>query len=174
MQIGYLTGDYRHKNSFISVYLSESNEFGKNSEGREEVMNNKIISVLFFVGVFMGLPQFVLAGEGIQEQKSAWKLETKGWSVEDHMVAAKAQEEEAQSLESRVQEVNERIANLEKKPYFDPKGIKRSGLKLLSGNFKNKLNLLNEKVAWHYRQADQAKLLDFDGGREPGLAVNVN
>jgi hypothetical protein len=70
--------------------------------------------------------------------------------------------------------VYEPIANLEQKPYFDPKGIKRSGLKLLSGNFKSKMNLLNEKVAWHYKQADQARLLDSHGGMESGLAVNVN
>jgi hypothetical protein len=140
----------------------------------EKVMKNKIFTLLFLVGIFLGVPQFVLAGESIQKQISDWRLETQGWSVEDHMVAAKAQEEEAQSLEGRVQEVDERIANLEKKPYFDPKGIKRSGLKLLSGNFKSKLNLLNEKVAWHYRQADQAKLLDSNGGMEPGLVVNVN
>jgi peptidoglycan hydrolase CwlO-like protein len=113
-------------------------------------MINKIIIVFFFVGIFVGIPQFVLAGESFQKQISDWRLETQGWSIEDHMAAAKAQEEEVQSLESRVQQVDERIANLEKKPYFDPKGIKRSALKLLSGNFKSKINLLNERVAWHY------------------------
>ena len=123
-------------------------------------MNNKIIGVFFFVGILVGIPQFVLAGESIQKQISDWRLETQGWSVEDHMAAAKAQEEEVQSLESRLQQVDERIANLEKKPYFDPKGIKRSALKLLSGNFKSKMNLLNERVAWHYRQADHVKLME--------------
>lgn len=141
-------------------------------------MNNKIIAVFLLVGSLLGIPQFVLAGESTQKQIqiSDWRLETQGWSVEDHMAAAKAKEKEVQSLESRVQEVDERIANLEKKPYFDPKGIKRSGLKLLSGNFKSKMNLLSEKVAWHYRQADQAKLLDSNsnGVLDPGLAVNVN
>jgi hypothetical protein len=137
-------------------------------------MINKIIIVFFFVGIFVGIPQFVLAGESFQKQISDWRLETQGWSIEDHMAAAKAQEEEVQSLESRVQQVDERIANLEKKPYFDPKGIKRSALKLLSGNFKSKMNLLNERVAWHYRQADQAKLMKSNGAMEPGLAVNVN
>jgi hypothetical protein len=137
-------------------------------------MNHKIITVFVFVGIFLGIPQFVLAGESMQKQISDWRLETQGWSIEDHMTAAKAQEEEAQSLESRLQQVDEPIANLEQKPYFDPKGIKRSGLKLLSGNFKSKMNLLNEKVAWHYKQADQARLLDSHGGMESGLAVNVN
>jgi len=123
-------------------------------------MNYKLLIGLFFVGLVVGIPQFVLAGDNIQDQVSTWRLETQGWSIEDHMAAAKAKEEEAHSLGSRVQEVDDRIANLEKKPYFDPKGIKRSGLKILSGNFKSKMNLLNEMVAWHYRQADQAKLME--------------
>lgn len=139
-------------------------------------MNNKIITVFFLVGSLLGIPQFVLAGESTQKQISDWRLETQGWSVEDHMEAAKAKEKEVQSLESRLQQVDARIANLEKKPYFDPKGIKRSALKLLSGNFKSKMNLLNERVVWHYRQADQAKLRESNsnGVLEPGLAVNVN
>lgn len=123
-------------------------------------MNYKLFIGLLFVGLVLGIPQFVLAGDDIQDQVSTWRLETQGWSIEDHMAAAKAKEEEAHSLGNRVQEVDERIANLEKKPYFDPKGIKRSGLKILKGNFKGQMNLLNEMIAWHYRQADQAKLME--------------
>ena len=123
-------------------------------------MNNRIFISFFLVGMLLGLPQFVLASEISQEQSSAWRLETQGWSIQDHMAAAKAEEEEVQSLESRVQQMEKRIANLEKKPYFDPKGINKSALKLLSGNLKGKMNLMNEKVAWHYRQADQARLTE--------------
>lgn len=123
-------------------------------------MKNKFILTLFVVGMFLGIPQFALAGENTQDQISTWRSETRGWSIEDHMAAAKVKEEEAQTMESRVQKVDERIANLENKPYFDPKGIKRSALKILSGNYKNEMNVLNERVAWHYRQADQAKLME--------------
>ncbi|HNP29845.1 MAG: hypothetical protein KC592_02490 [Nitrospira sp.] len=123
-------------------------------------MNNKFSMVFFLVGMLVAIPSFVLASGDRQDQVSNWKMETQGWSIEDHMAAAKAEEEEVQSLESRVQQMEKRIANLEKKPYFDPKGINKSALKLLSGNLKGKMNLMNEKVAWHYRQADQAQLTE--------------
>lgn len=123
-------------------------------------MNNKTSIAFFLVGMLLGLSQFVLAGENSQEQISVWKMETQGWSITDHVVAAKAQEEEVQSLESRVQQMDKRIAHFEKKPYFDPKGIHRNALKLLSSTLKEKTNLLNERIAWHFRQADHAKLME--------------
>ncbi len=124
-------------------------------------MNNKITNVFyvfFLLGMLIGIPQFVFAEENTQEQVSEWKLETQGWSIQDHMSAAKSEEVEVQSLENRVQHLDERISNLEKKPYFDPKGITRNSLKLISSALEGKTNLLNEKIAWHFRQADQAKL----------------
>lgn len=123
-------------------------------------MNNKTSIAFFLVGMLLGLSQFVLAGENSQEQISVWKMETQGWSITDHVVAAKAQEEEVQSLESRVQQMDKRIAHFEKKPYFDPKGIHRNALKLLSSTLKGKTNLLNERIAWHFWQADHAKLME--------------
>ena len=112
----------------------------------------------FLLGMLIGIPQFVFAEENTPEQVSEWKLETQGWSIQDHMSAAKSEEVEVQSLENRVQHLDERISNLEKKPYFDPKGITRNSLKLISSALEGKTNLLNEKIAWHFRQADQAKL----------------
>lgn len=123
-------------------------------------MNNKIFISFFLMGMLLSLPQFVLASENNQEQNSAWRVEAQGWSIQDHMAAAKAEVEEVQSLESRVQQMEKRIANMEKKPYFDPKGINKGALKILSGNLKGKLNLMNEKIAWHYSQAHQAKLTE--------------
>jgi len=122
-------------------------------------MNKKLSIVLvFFVGMFISIPQFVLAGEKTSEQIDAWRMESRGWSIQDHMAAAKAKEEEVQSLESRIQHVDNRIAYFEKKPYFDPKGIHRSALKRISSTLEGKKNLLNERIAWHYRQSDHAKL----------------
>lgn len=87
-------------------------------------------------------------------------METQGWSVEEHRIAAKEKEQAVESLENRVQNVEQRISQLIEKPYFDPKGIKRSALRHLSGKLKAKMNVLNEKVAWHSKQADQARLID--------------
>lgn len=132
----------------------------KHSAGREKAMTHKILMLFFFVGVLLGIPQFVLAGEITKEQVSEWKLETQGWSIEDHIAAAYSEEEEVQSLEGRIQHLDKRIRKLEEKPYFDPKGFTRSSLKLLSSTLEEKEKLLNEKIAWHFRQADQAKLTE--------------
>jgi hypothetical protein len=109
----------------------------------------------------VSIPQFVFwLARRTGEQIDAWRMETQGWSIQDHMAAAKTKEEEVQSLESRVQDMDKRIAHFEKKPYFDPKGIHRSGLKLISGTLKSKMDLLNDKIAWHYQQTDHAKLME--------------
>lgn len=132
----------------------------RQSVRREEAMNHKILMLFFLVGILLGIPQFVLAGEVTKEQVSEWKLEAQGWSIQDHIAAAYSEEEEVQSLENRIQQLEKRISKLEKKPYFDPKGFTRSSLKLLSSTLEEQEKLLNEKIAWHFRQADQAKLTE--------------
>jgi peptidoglycan hydrolase CwlO-like protein len=127
---------------------------------REEAMNHKILMLFVLVGILLGIPQFVLAGEVTKEQVSEWKLEAQGWSIQDHIAAAYSEEEEVQSLEDRIQHLDKRIRKLEEKPYFDPKGFTRSSLKLLSSRLEEQEKLLNEKIAWHFRQADQAKLTE--------------
>ncbi|WP_342348494.1 hypothetical protein [uncultured Nitrospira sp.] len=123
-------------------------------------MNKKIFISFFLVGMLLSLPQFVLASESSQEQNSSWKLETQGWSIQDHMAAAKDKEGEAQSLQSRVRHLGERIAHFEKKPHFDPKGIHRNSMKLIASTLTGELNRLNKEIAWHFRQADHAKLME--------------
>lgn len=120
----------------------------------------KLAFIFILAGMVVGLSQLGLADEVNQEQISAWKIETQGWTLEDHMVAAKEKEQALQSLESRVQDVEKQIANFEEKPYFDPKGFKRTALQHVVGNLKGKKDLLTERVAWHYKQADQAKLME--------------
>lgn len=84
---------------------------------------NKKYSFHFFCGMFLSLPQFVLASQSNQEQNSSWKLETQVWSIQDHMVAAREKEGEAQSLQSRLHYLGYRLTHFEENPYFDPKGI---------------------------------------------------
>ncbi|WP_447963292.1 hypothetical protein [Nitrospira sp. Ecomares 2.1] len=121
-------------------------------------MNKKILFPLFLMGMLLGLPQFVLAAENSQEQSSAWKAETQGWSIQDHMTAAKAKEGEVQDLQSRVQQLEARIAHYEKKPHFDPKGMQRNSMKLIASTLKGDSEILNQRIAWHNRQSDQASL----------------
>lgn len=123
-------------------------------------MNHKILMLFFLVGLFLGIPQFVVAGEVTKEQISEWKLETQGWSIQDHIAAANSEEEEAQTLEDRIRHLDKRISKLEEKPYFDPKGFTRSSLRLLSSTMEKQEKLLNEKIAWHFRQADQVTLTE--------------
>jgi hypothetical protein len=123
-------------------------------------MRNKIIFSALLVGMLLGLSNFVLASDNGQEQSSAWRMETQGWSIQDHMTAAKDSEGEVQSLENRVQDIDKRIAHFESKPHFDPKGFHRNALKHISSTLQGNTNLLNEKIAWHIRQADQAKLME--------------
>jgi hypothetical protein len=123
-------------------------------------MKNKGYISIFLLVLLFSLPQFVLAGGNGQEQSSAWRLETQGWSIQDHMTAAKAKEGEVQSMGNRVQDIEERIAHYENKPHFDPKGFHRNALKQISSTLKGNKNLLDEKIAWHYSQTDQAKVTE--------------
>ena len=123
-------------------------------------MNNKIFISFFLVGMLLSLPQFVLASESSQEQSSAWRLETQGWSIQDHMAAVREKEGEAQSLQTRLHHLGNRIIHLEKKPYFDPKGIQRNSMKLIASTLTEELNRLNKEIAWHFRQADHARLME--------------
>ncbi len=87
-------------------------------------MIQKSIPIVLLAGMIFGLAPINQAGEGKEEKVAAWQLETQGWSRDDYMAAAKEQEQALQSLESQVLDVEKRIANLEKKPYFDTKGLK--------------------------------------------------
>lgn len=127
---------------------------------KEIVMNSKMFLPLALAAILIVLPQYVVADVNSPEQNSDWQLNSQGWSIHDHMSAAQAEVEIVQSLESRVRQMDARIANLENKPYFDPKGIEKSVLKILSGKLQGEMNILNEEIAWHYRQADQAKVVD--------------
>lgn len=127
---------------------------------KEIVMNSKMFLTLALAAILIVLPQYVVADVNSPERNSDWQLNSQGWSIHDHMSAAQAEVEIVQSLESRVRQMDSRIANLENKPYFDPKGIEKSVLKILSGNLQGEMNILNEEIAWHYRQADQAKVVD--------------
>ena len=94
-----------------------------------------------------------------EEGKSALVLvkETKSWSIEEHLAAVKQHQQEAQEIEARIQDLESRISNLNDKPYFDPKGFNRSHSKSLLAKFEGELNNLQELIAWHHQQTNQAK-----------------
>jgi hypothetical protein len=76
-----------------------------------------------------------------------------GWSSKDHLVEAKASQQEADILKKKIQKLQSRIDRFSQKPYLDTKGFKRSGLEILKGNLTQELRETTKKTAWHQSQA---------------------
>lgn len=76
-----------------------------------------------------------------------------GWSFMDHLAEAKANQQEADTLEEKIQNIQHRIDTYSKKPYLDTKGFKRSGLEILKGKLTKDLRSATQKIAWHKLQA---------------------
>lgn len=118
----------------------------------------KIITLTFILFALMVAPSMSLAAtQSVEGKGSGWFEEFKGWSMEDHLTAAKQKEREAQEVESRIQSLENRISNLNNKPYFDPKGFSRSQSKSLLSTFERELADLQDRIAWHYKQTNHAK-----------------
>ena len=77
-----------------------------------------------------------------------------GWSSMDHLAEAKANQQEADTLEMKIQNLQSRIDKYSQKPYLDTKGFKRSGLEILKGNLTQELREATQKTAWHKSQAE--------------------
>ena len=58
-------------------------------------------------------------------------------------------------LELKIQRLIQRIQLYDQKPYLDPKGFRRSGLKLRLGNLMEDYSELSEKIALHQESANQ-------------------
>ncbi|MCA9481422.1 MAG: hypothetical protein KC545_13810, partial [Nitrospira sp.] len=67
----------------------------------------------------------------------------------------KQYEQEMHGLGMRIQNLENRIAHLSEKPYFDPKGFRRSQSQLLLTKLQVELLKLQGQIAWHYQQANQ-------------------
>ncbi len=80
-------------------------------------------------------------------------LKMQGWSSNDHKTEAEAFQANADTLEQKIGKLQARIDNFSQKPYFDNKGFKRSGLKILKGTLTRELNEAKQKIAWHQLQA---------------------
>ena len=76
-----------------------------------------------------------------------------GWSSRDHLAEAKTNQQDADTLKKKVQNLQNRIDTYSQKPYLDTKGFKRSGLKILKGNLTKDLREATQKIAWHQSQA---------------------
>lgn len=81
-------------------------------------------------------------------------------SAEDHRSYAQMLEQDLQRLEEQTARIDQKVAGFDQKPYLDPKRVRRDGLKILRGANLNKIETLQEKVAWHRAQASRLASLD--------------
>ena len=83
-----------------------------------------------------------------------------GWSSKDHLMEARAHHQTVETLEQKIQILNDRIDRFNKKPYLDTKGFKRAGLKRIKGNLVQDLREARVKTVWHKEQAEKVMLSD--------------
>ncbi len=109
-------------------------------------MMNKTLILIAIMGMMM-VPAVSMAG-GHGEQSVDRQVQGL-----DHLALAKQQEQDAQDIQMRIKKLEDRLADLSHKPYFDPKGFGRSQSRLLLTKLEGELIKLQERIAWHYSQA---------------------
>ena len=77
------------------------------------------------------------------------------WSAEDHLLKAKTNHQKSEVLEGKIQNLQNQIDRLSKKPYLDTKGFKRDSLNRWKGNLVQELREATTKTAWHRVQAEK-------------------
>ena len=79
----------------------------------------------------------------------------KEWSAEEHREAAELLHEEVVRLEDQVAHLEQRVERFNKKPYLDPKEIKRQEWKALIRANREEISELREQIIWHHGEADR-------------------
>jgi TolA-binding protein len=80
---------------------------------------------------------------------------TKEWSAEEHREVADLLHEEAVRLEDQVAHLEQRVERINKKPYLDPKEIKRQEWRALIRANREEISELREQIAWHHGEAER-------------------
>ena len=115
---------------------------------------NKLIHVLAYSIVFLGLPNLGLGTES-HFDPSPSDIKSHSPDVGYHFAAKSLYEQEAKPLELKIQRLMQRIQLYDRKPYLDPKGFRRSGFKLRLGNLMKDYSELRKKIALHQELANQ-------------------
>jgi uncharacterized protein YlxW (UPF0749 family) len=79
----------------------------------------------------------------------------KEWSAEEHREVADLLDEEAVRLQAKVAHLEQRVERINKKPYLDPKEIKRQGWRALIKANREEISELREQIIWHYGEAER-------------------
>lgn len=80
------------------------------------------------------------------------------WSSKDHLMEANAHHQTVETLEQKINKLNDRIDRFNKKPYLDTKGFRRASLKRIKGNVVQDLREATLKTVWHREQAEKVML----------------
>ncbi|MDH3256335.1 MAG: hypothetical protein OEM27_01855 [Nitrospinota bacterium] len=77
------------------------------------------------------------------------------WSAEEHREVADLLDEDAVRLEAKVAHLEQRIERFNKKPFLDPKEIKRQEWKALIRANHEEILELRKQIIWHHEEADR-------------------
>ncbi len=77
------------------------------------------------------------------------------WSAEEHREAADLLDEDAVRLKAKVAHLEQRVERINKKPYLDPKEIKRQEWRALIRANREEISELREQIAWHHGEAER-------------------
>ena len=77
------------------------------------------------------------------------------WSAEEHREAADLLDEDAVRLKAKVAHLEQRVERFNKKPYLDPKEIKRQEWKALIRASREEISELREQIIWHHEEAER-------------------
>ena len=93
------------------------------------------------------------------------QLKNSNWdeaTAEDHLTTAQSLEQKIAALEDKVVTMAEKVTQYDRKPYLDPKSLRRDSLKRIIGSTLKEIKELRERMAWHRTEA--SRLAD---GQEP-------
>ena len=77
------------------------------------------------------------------------------WSAEEHREVADLLDEDAVRLKAKVAHLEQRVERFNKKPYLDPKEIKRQEWKALIRANREEISELREQIIWHHEEAER-------------------
>ena len=79
----------------------------------------------------------------------------KEWSAEKHREVADLLDEEAVRLAAKVVHLERRVERFNKKPYMDPKEVKRQEWKNLIRENSEEISELRKQIIWHHEEAER-------------------
>ena len=84
-------------------------------------------------------------------------------TAEDHLATAQSLEQKIAAMENKVVTMAEKVTQYDRKPYLDPKSLRRDSLKRIIGSTLKEIKELRKRVAWHRTEA--SRLADMKGSR---------